>query len=245
VGENLLAFEGAGYQDTYSLDFTNVELIRQGDNTNTNLVVNGDFQQGPDGFTAYSIPGWIGSPLIEKYPALIYNGNWGPSDVACELNAYVNYEIIQKITFDSNYNLIPNIVDLPATPCSSSSTLGSFTLEFDWAATTANNAPLSTSQGNVVWNNIVIETLIPSDGSINHASFQVSPSACIINSLQFDGASTPDGIGLTISNVQIFSTSSNLNAPTFSNGNFQQPSVGAGNYQLFSGSIPGWQVVGG
>jgi len=43
VGENQLQFAGAGTSDTYGFGFTNVKLIRQGDSTNTNIVINGDF----------------------------------------------------------------------------------------------------------------------------------------------------------------------------------------------------------
>lgn len=42
-GANLLQFEGAGPSDTFGFDFTNVQLIKKGDPTNTNLVMDGDF----------------------------------------------------------------------------------------------------------------------------------------------------------------------------------------------------------
>ena len=72
------------------------------------------------------------------------------------------------------------------------------------------------------------------------------PNSCIDNVLQFDGASTSDGIGLTISNIKFYSTS-NVNQttfPTFINGNFQTPVVSINSYEIGE-PIPGWIVSDG
>jgi len=49
VGENILQFEGAGASDSVGLGVTNVALIQQGDSTNTNILINGNFSQPNEG----------------------------------------------------------------------------------------------------------------------------------------------------------------------------------------------------
>jgi hypothetical protein len=134
------------------------------------------------------------------------------------------------------------------TPCSPSSTLGPFILEFDWAPTTTGLGAgnLATSQANVLWNNVVIDSLVPSSTGISHASYTLNPNSCIDNVLQFDGTSTSDGIGLTISNVKFYSSSNvnQTNFPTFTNGLFQLPVVAANSFEI-GDPIPGWVVSEG
>jgi hypothetical protein len=64
VGANILQFEGAGASDGLGFDFTNVALVRQGDSTNTNILVNGDFSSPNVGNSweifFNTIPGWTG-----------------------------------------------------------------------------------------------------------------------------------------------------------------------------------------
>jgi hypothetical protein len=93
VGANILQFEGAGASDSVGLDFTNVALIQQGDVTNTNIVVNGDFSQPNQGggVSDYnSIPGWTGNGL-EIGAGPLYGDVWSNVTQLCELDATVNY----------------------------------------------------------------------------------------------------------------------------------------------------------
>jgi hypothetical protein len=52
VGQNFLQFEGAGASDNYGLGITDMTLIKVGDSTNTNVLVNGDFMQPYLGYAA-------------------------------------------------------------------------------------------------------------------------------------------------------------------------------------------------
>jgi hypothetical protein len=93
VGANILQFEGAGASDSVGLDFTNVALIQQGDLTNTNVLVNGDFSQ-PNlngGWSLYnSIPGWTGLN-IEIGNGQDYGTVWSNTTQLVELDAYSNF----------------------------------------------------------------------------------------------------------------------------------------------------------
>ena len=75
------------------LDFTNVALIQQGDLTNTNVLVNGDFSQ-PNlngGWSLYnSIPGWTGLN-IEIGNGQDYGTVWSNTTQLVELDAYSNF----------------------------------------------------------------------------------------------------------------------------------------------------------
>jgi hypothetical protein len=65
AGNNVLQFAGAGTSDGYGITITNVTLVLVGGTTN--LIVNGNFQQGrtPGSYHIYTnnqITGWIPSP---------------------------------------------------------------------------------------------------------------------------------------------------------------------------------------
>jgi len=115
-----------------------------------------------------------------------------------------------------------------------------YTLEFDWAARTLGVTSLDTSRGNVLWNNIVIGSLVATTTGINHATFQVVLSSGD-NLLQFDGAGASDGFGVSIDNVKLTSIYNNTNLIV--NGNFQQPSLAANQFTYSNGGIPGWTAA--
>jgi len=119
VGENILQFEGAGVSDTVGLGITNVALVRQGDSTNTNIVVNGDFSQPQVGLISdyQVIPGWTTEFKIEIGWGPVYN-NWSENAQVCELDSEGNDEITQILTFDSNFQVISSP---PAPTCSTTS----------------------------------------------------------------------------------------------------------------------------
>jgi hypothetical protein len=81
VGNNTLQFEGAGISDGYGLNIDNVALIRSGDASQTNIVINGGFEQ-PNVAGSWgsfnNILGWSGQG-IEVGTGSIYN-SW-PSQI--------------------------------------------------------------------------------------------------------------------------------------------------------------------
>ena len=160
VGKNILQFEGAGVSDSVGLGITNVALVRQGDSINTNILVNGDFSQPSQGksFNNYDdILGWNGSQ-IEVGFGKIYNA-WPNGIQVCELDSDSNFEITQILTFDSNFQVISS----PPAPCLPSKLFSTpqFILRFDWAPNTVGTDDLLTSQANILFNNVVIGSIVP------------------------------------------------------------------------------------
>jgi len=165
VGGNVIQFEGAGASDSVGLGITNVALIQQGDTTNTNVLVNGDFSQpnlGGGWATYNSIPGWTALNL-EMGAGPIYNSAWSNSTQIIELDSVVNFEITQDLTFDSNFAVIANSTSPPACPTSALFPPANYTLQFDWAPNTVGTANLLTSQANILWNNVVLDSLVPTN----------------------------------------------------------------------------------
>lgn len=202
-GQNKLQIEGAGVLDSYGLTVDNVQLKRDG--TNVNIVVNGNFEQPNVGLSwglFNNIPGWEGVG-IEIGWGNIYNARWN-SQVA-ELDAYESYQITQKWNFDS-YNALIAFVECDDTIFSSKSVL--FKLQFNYAARKNGVSSPHTSSGNVLWNNVVIGSLNPTDYLVKSATFWVAVKAGS-NVLQFDGASHSDSYGLNIDNVQLSSSYNN------------------------------------
>lgn len=235
AGENKLQFEGTGFDNSFGLTIDNVKLIRDG--TVTNIVVNGGFEQPDVGHSwgiHNNIPGWTGVG-IEVGWGKIYNNGWNSQVV--ELDGNHNYQITQKWSFDSNYKLTAQLA------CETNSFVGQtllFKLEFDFAARkTGCSSSVVTSQGSVIWNNIVVVTLAPTDFAIKHAVYYVELKAGD-NSLQFDGASSSDSFGLTIDNVRLTSPYCPYNL--INNGEFENPSLGGG-YNFYNGGIPYWKAL--
>ena len=112
-----------------------------------------------------------------------------------------------------------------------------FTLSFEWAC--RRTISFTSCQGNILWNNAIIASIVPSDYSIH--IFKVNVSAVVgQNSLQIEGAGISDSYGLTIDNVQLVRVGSAQNIVV--NGDFQTP-YQAGGWHIFN-SIPGWQGLG-
>jgi len=120
----------------------------------------------------------------------IYNNAWPPGTQASELDSTRNIEMTQLFTFDNNFQIISN-TDSPF--CNPSKlTPQSFTLSFEWAPNTVGTSNLLTSQFNVIWNNQIIDSIIPSTSTlgVNQASYNVNAFndyGCPLNILQFDG----------------------------------------------------------
>jgi len=180
IGANILQFEGTGASDYVGLGITNVALVRQGDSTNTNILINGDFSQPnqPNQGRRYhyydNIPGWIGLH-IEIGFGDIYNA-WPNGIQICELDSEGNYEITQTLTFDSNFQMI-------SSP-SNSACLLFFTfdliLQFDWAPNTVGTQDLLTSQADILWNDVILDSIVPNSttNGVNHKSYTFLYDPC-------------------------------------------------------------------
>jgi hypothetical protein len=115
-----------------------------------------------------------------------------------------------------------------------------YKLEFDWAGRTLGINNLDSSKGNVLWNNVVIGSLVVSSANagINHAVFQVTLNAGS-NILQFDGAGLSDSYGISIDNVKLTSVYNTSNLLV--NGDFQaNVGISAGQFTYINGGINGW-----
>ena len=237
AGQNSLQIEGAGKSDSYGLIVDNVKLIRQG--TTSNIVVNGGFEQPNVGFSwgiFNSIPGWSGVGIEVGYGTIYYNG-WNSQVI--ELDGNANYQITQVFNFDANFQIVSGA------SCDIDSSFNgqtlTYKLEFDFAARKNGVSSPFTSRADVIWNNVVVASLNPSDYLVKHSAInvQLRPGQ---NVLSFDGASYSDSYGLLIDNVKLTSVynSSNL----IINGGFETPYVGGvGSWNSFSGGVYGWSAV--
>lgn len=236
-GKNSLQFVGAGVSDSYGLLIDNVQLVRQG--TTTNIVVNGDFSS-PNTYGSWGIfndiSGWLGVGIEIGHGPNAYGSGSGQ---VCELDGNANYEITQYFTFNNQFNLVTNG---PVAACNNPFPGSSLTykLEFDWAVRTNGAPSYDTSKGNVIWNNVVIGSLLYNGNTlVNHAAFAVTLNSGD-NVLSFDGTSFSDAYGLTIANVKLTSAYNSTNLIV--NGDFSSVSVGSG-WNYFNGGILGWSAV--
>ncbi len=237
VGSNSLQIEGAGISDSYGLTVDNVALVRAG--TSVSIVVNGGFE-APDQHGSWSIltdiSGWKGIN-IEIGQGTIYNNGWNSQ--VCELDGNGNFEISQTFVFDSLFQIV---ADNGVASCSNPfpGRVLTYKLEFDWAGRTLGINNLDSSKGNVLWNNVVIGSLVVSSANagINHAVFQVTLNAGS-NILQFDGAGLSDSYGISIDNVKLTSVYNTSNLLV--NGDFQaNVGISAGQFTYINGGINGW-----
>jgi hypothetical protein len=218
------------------LGIDKIQLVRQG--TTTNIVVNGDFS-APNEYGSWSIQndinGWTGIG-IEVGQGTIYNSGW--SSQICELDGNSNYQISQSFNFDVNFNLM---ISTGASACNNpypGQTL-TYILEFDWAPRTVGFSNLNSSMANIIWNNVVIGSLVSTttNSAINHASYNVVLNAGT-NIFQIDGTSLSDSYGISITNVHLYSIYNNTNLIV--NGQFLQTPLNAYTYTYINGGVPGW-----
>ena len=235
-GENKLQIEGAGKSNSYGITIDNVRLVRY--NTATNIVVNGDFEAPDVGYSwgiFNNIEGWEGVG-IEVGWGKIYNGNWNSQ--VLELDGHINYQITQRWSFDSQYKLVSQI------PCNTNNFIGkflTFKLEFDYAARKFGVNSPATSSANVLWNNVIVGAINPSDYDVHHAVFYVQLKAGN-NFLQFDGAGPSDYLGLTIDNVKLTSKYNHY-YNLIHNAGFENPQVNnVNNWVYTKGGIPHWHA---
>ena len=179
-----------------------------------------------------NIPGWDGKGIEVGNGNIYINRKCGWNSQVVELDGHKNYQITQRFYFDSNFRLVRG----HSCQKDNNSKFMKFKLEFDYAARTGK--PVSTSYGNVLWNNVVVASLTPKNHKINHIVLTVKllPGN---NILQFDGTSRSDSYGLTIDNVKLYEDSSKFNI--LRNGDFESPCV-KGHWKYFKGGIPGWKA---
>lgn len=112
-----------------------------------------------------------------------------------------------------------------------------FTLSFQYAC--RSGVALASCLANVLWNNKIIQSIVPVDNSLHTFSLQLTAVAGA-NTLQIEGAGISDSYGLIIDNVKLIRQGDTANIVV--NGDFQQPNVGSG-WGIFA-NIPGWTGVG-
>lgn len=99
----------------------------------------------------------------------------------------------------------PPVIILPTAPPSycdhDDSQSNKFTLTFKWACRP--NVAFDSCLGEVVWNNVIILTIAPSNYLINTTTVLVVTASVGKNTLQFVGAGTSDSYGLLIDDVSL------------------------------------------
>ena len=112
-----------------------------------------------------------------------------------------------------------------------------YQLSFDYSAKSIGASSPLTSQANVLWNNVVVGSLVPRDYKI----FRFSANVRLIagaNILAFDGAGVSDGSGLIIDNVRLISVYNSTNL--ISNGDFTNVGPVIPGQMIFDNGIPSW-----
>lgn len=111
-----------------------------------------------------------------------------------------------------------------------------FDLSFQYAC--RQGVSFGSCLANVLWNDQIIVSIVPSDYNVHTYTVQVQVKAGE-NRLQIEGAGISDSYGLTVDNVKLIRVGTTQNIVV--NGGFQQPSVG-NSWGIFS-NIPGWSGI--
>jgi hypothetical protein len=160
-----------------------------------NVIVNGNFQDfsvGQGWTTTNTAYGWNGTLDIAYAP--IFNPNWPISQVA-QVDVKKGGFINQTLLFTDSLRNVPNPL-LP--PINSASAM--HILSFKYAA--AENRSLSSSSGEVYFNNVLMGKLQPTDYLVNAFSCAVSIVAGN-NNLHFKATGSDKVFGLTLDNVTL------------------------------------------
>ena len=112
-----------------------------------------------------------------------------------------------------------------------------FTLSFRFSCRP--NVALQSCLGEVLWNNVIIKSIIPTNNIFQTLSIRVA-AAVGKNSLQFVGAGTSDSYGLLIDDVSLVRDGTTANIVV--NGDFSSPNV-HGSWGIFT-DIQGWKGIG-
>jgi len=112
-----------------------------------------------------------------------------------------------------------------------------FTLTFQYAC--RKNVNFQSCQLNVIWNDVILTTIIPNDYQVHTYNLIVKVDGGE-NKLQFEGAGSSNSFGITIDNVKLVRKNTNTNIVI--NGKFESPDVGY-SWGVFN-NIPGWEGIG-
>ncbi|MDE9482109.1 MARTX multifunctional-autoprocessing repeats-in-toxin holotoxin RtxA [Xenorhabdus bovienii] len=168
---------GVDTPDIGSIQNTLGNEKRLSSNQSRNLIVNGDFEQGADG--------WQSTNGIEAYYAAQSYGlsNEGHGGRVSELDAYTHADK------DSNTSIYQDISDL---------TVGeSITLSFDFAK----RAGISADNGmEVLWNGKTVFSISAGNAEWQNKTLSLTAQAGS-NRLEFKGTGTNDGLGYILDNV--------------------------------------------
>ncbi len=135
----------------------------------------------------------------------------------------------------------PPVITLPNAPSSfcdnDEAQSNKFTLSFKYACRP--NVALDSCLGEVVWNNVIILSIVPTDNVFHTYSVVVSAGVGK-NTLQFAGAGTSDSYGLLIDDVSLVRLGTTQNIVV--NGGFESPNT-SGAWTIKS-DILGWAGIG-
>lgn len=115
-----------------------------------------------------------------------------------------------------------------------------FTLIFQYAARAARTeTPLVENKGTLLWNDVIILSINPSDYKITTVTLTLIAEVGM-NYLQFEGNGGPhNGTGLAIANIQLLRKGTETNIVV--NGDFKLPNS---NNIYFTGTqVPGWKAA--
>ena len=136
--------------------------------------------------------------------------------------------------------VLPDIpdVEVPDSPVIVVDTLTKkFKLTFQYAC--RKNIVFQSCTGNVIWNNVIIKSIVPNDYNVHSVTIEVEVKGGE-NKLQFEGTGFSNSFGLTIDKVRLVRVGTSTNIVV--NGDFEAPHVGDG-WGIFN-NIPGWEGIG-
>lgn len=111
-----------------------------------------------------------------------------------------------------------------------------FDLSFQYAC--RQGTSLGSCLANVLWNDQIIVSIVPSNYNVQTFTVQVQAKAGE-NRLQIEGAGVSDSYGLTVDNVKLIRVGTTQNIVV--NGGFEQPNVGH-SWGIFN-NVPGWSGI--
>jgi hypothetical protein len=231
TGDHTVQFQGTGVSDSLGAGITNVKLV---DQSGTNHIVNGNFDQGPihSGWgNFHTITGWTGNQYnIEIGQGSIYNPRWGGRWIS-ELDTNANTIITQTVSLTCESSGHHDVDPTPEPPAPKP-VQHTLTLSVDNA--NRNGVAAASNSWAVWWDGVKIADVAPRDYNIHNYHWTVHGGAGT-HTVQFQGTGTSDSLGAGITNVKLVDeTGKNY----IVNGNFDQGPIhrGWGNFH----TIPGW-----
>jgi len=132
---------------------------------------------------------------------------------------------------------LPPVIILPPRPpqnCDNQLLSNSFTLSFQYAC--RQGVLFQSCLGDIVWNNIVVYSVVPTDYLVHTVSITVTAQVGK-NLLQIEGAGISDSYGLTVDNVALIRAGTSVSIVV--NGGFESPNQ-YGSWSI-NNDISGWK----